>query len=69
MLIKVTVHPESHEDQIVQKALDAYEVYVRASAQNGHANRVVSALLAKYFGKGVRMVSGGTRTHKVFRVG
>ena len=69
MLIKVTVHPESHEDRIVEKAPDAYEVYVRASAQHGHANRVVSALLAKHFGKGVRMVSGGPRTHKVFRVG
>jgi uncharacterized protein YggU (UPF0235/DUF167 family) len=50
MLIKVIVYPESHEDRIVQKAPDAYEVYVRASAQHGHANRVVSALLAKYFG-------------------
>ena len=69
MLIKVTVHPESHEDLIVEKEPDAYEVYVRASAQHGHANRVVTMLLAKHFGKSVRMVSGGTRTHKVFRVG
>ena len=69
MLIKVTVYPESHEDRIVEKAPDAYEVYVRASAQHGHANKVVTALLAKQCGASVRMVSGGTRTHKVFRVG
>ncbi len=68
MLIKVTVHPESHEDKVVRIGDDSYEVYVRAGAQNGHANKVVTMLLAQHFGTGVRMVSGGTRTHKVFRI-
>jgi uncharacterized protein (TIGR00251 family) len=69
MLIKVTVHPESHEDRIVQTGTDTYEVYVRAGAQNGHANKMVTALLVRHFDTSVRMVSGGVRTHKIFRVG
>lgn len=68
MLIKVTVFPDSHQDRVVEITPDKYEVYVRASAQNGHANKVVTALLSKHFGKGVKMVSGGTRTHKIFQV-
>ena len=68
MLIKVTVFPDSHEDKVVEKTADTYEVYVRASAQNGHANKVTIALLSAHFGKGVKMVSGGTRQHKIFQV-
>lgn len=68
MLIKVTVFTDSHEDKVVEIALDKYEVYVMASPQNGHANKVTTALLRAHFGKGVQMVSGGTRTHKIFKV-
>ncbi len=69
MLLKVHVFPESHEDRIVEIGSDTLEVYVRASAQNGHANKVVTALLGKHFGASARMVLGGTRSHKVFRIG
>jgi|GEM_PF-6488581 len=69
MLIKVAGYPDSHEDNVVEVASDAYEVYVRASAQHGHANKVVTALLGKHFGTSVRMMTGGVRTHKVFRIG
>ncbi len=69
MLVKVTVFPQSREDKVVAISSDAYEVYVRAGAQHGHANKVVTALLAKHFAASARMVSGGTRTHKVFRIG
>lgn len=68
MFIKVTVHPESTQDSIAQRGPDVYDVYVRASAQHGHANKVVTALLSKHFGSGVRMVSGGTRSHKIFAI-
>lgn len=68
MLIKVTVFPESQEDSVVEISKENFEVYVRASAQNGHANKMVSYLLAKHFGKGVSLLSGGMRSKKVFRV-
>jgi uncharacterized protein (TIGR00251 family) len=68
-LIKVHVFPESHKDTVVRLEGDLFEVYVRAGAQHGHANKVVTSLLAKYFGISARMVSGGTRTHKIFRIG
>ena len=69
MLIKVIVHPQSHEERLVRIADDRYEVHVRAGAQHGHANKVVTAILAQHFTTSVRMVSGGTRTHKIFLVG
>ncbi len=68
MHIKVKVFPESGEDRVVEVGKDSYEVYVRAGAQNGHANKEVIYLLSKYFGKGVKMVSGGTRQAKIFEV-
>jgi uncharacterized protein (TIGR00251 family) len=69
MLLKVTVHPESQEDRVEMIAADACEVYVRAGAQNGRANKAVAALLAKKFGTSVRLVSGGARRHKIFKIG
>ncbi len=68
MLIKVKVFPESHEDTIVEIGKDAFHAFVRAGAQNGHANKEVIYLLSKHLGKGVKMVSGGTRQNKIFEV-
>lgn len=68
MLIKVKVFPESSEDMIECVAVDTYYVYVRASAQNNHANKVVIHLLTKHFGAGVKLMSGGTRQNKIFKV-
>ena len=68
MLIKVKVFPESSEDKVVPVGTDAYHVFVRASAQRGHANREVIHLLSKHFGKGVQMLSGGTRHSKIFAI-
>lgn len=69
MLIKVTVSPGSSEDRIEQVSPDTYHICVKAGPQHGHANKVVTALLARHFGTSARMVSGGTRTHKIFRIG
>jgi uncharacterized protein YggU (UPF0235/DUF167 family) len=68
MLIKVKVFPESREDKIERIDIENYHVFVRAGAQNGHANKVVTHLLSKHFDKGVQMVSGGTRQAKIFKV-
>ena len=69
MFIKVTVYPGYTQDSVVQNGIDMYTVYVRAGAQNGHANKAVTALLSKHFNTSARMVSGGTRTRKIFRIG
>lgn len=68
MLIKVKVFPESREDKIEKVDSENYHAFVRASAQNGHANKEVIYLLSKHFAKGVKMVSGGTRQNKIFEV-
>jgi uncharacterized protein (TIGR00251 family) len=68
MLIKVTVFPESSADYIEMVSSDTYRVYVRASAQRGHANKEVLFLLGNKFGKRVKLVSGGMRTHKIVEV-
>ncbi len=68
MLIKVKVFPESSEDAVEKVGIDTYHVSVRAGAQNNHANRVTIHLLTKHFGTGVKLVSGGTRQNKIFKV-
>lgn len=68
MLIKVRVFPESGEEGIVPQSDDTFDVYVRAAPQNGHANREVAHLLSRHFNCGVKLVSGGTRSHKIFEV-
>lgn len=68
MHIKVKVFPGSVEDRVVETGKNTYQVYVQAGAQNGHANKMVTYLLSKHFGKSVKMVSGGTRQNKIFSV-
>ena len=68
MFIKVRVFPGSDEDRVVEQSSDMVDVYVRALPQNGHANRLASYVLSKHFGCGVRLVKGGTSTHKLFEL-
>lgn len=67
-LVKVKVFPESRQDRVGEIDSENYQVFVRAGAQNGHANKEVIFLLSKHFGKGVKMVSGGTRQNKIFEI-
>ncbi len=68
MLIKVRVITGSDEDRVEVYSSDTCDVYVRALPQNGHANRLASYLLSKHFSCGVRLVSGGTQSHKIFEL-
>lgn len=68
MLIKVKVYPESHENLVVQKSPDSYEIFVKAGAQNNHANTLARYLLSKHLSLNVKMVSGGTKQNKIFKV-
>ncbi len=47
---------------------DSYRVFVRAPAMDNMANKVVIELLQKYFSRGVKLVSGGSKPHKIFEV-
>ena len=68
MLIKVRVYPESHENKVVQTETDRYEVFVRARAEHNHANLLATHLLCQHLGRGVKLISGGTKQHKIFKV-
>ncbi len=68
MLIKVKVFPESREDRVEEIDEENYHIFVRASAQNNHANKVAIHLLSKHFGKGVKLMSGSTRQNKIFSI-
>lgn len=68
MLIKVRAFPDSHEDRIEKISDDTYHVYVRASAQNGHANKMVTYIVNKHFGVNSKLVAGGTRHNKIFKI-
>jgi uncharacterized protein YggU (UPF0235/DUF167 family) len=68
MLIKVKVFPESREDAVEEVDSENYHVFVRASAQNNHANKVMIHLLTTHFGKGVKLMSGSTRQNKIVMV-
>jgi uncharacterized protein YggU (UPF0235/DUF167 family) len=68
MLIKVRAFPDSHEDRIEKISDDTYHVYVRASAQNGHANKMVMYLISKECGAHAKLISGGTRHNKIVEV-
>lgn len=68
MLIKVKVFPDSHENMVVEKGKDSFEVFVRARAENNHANLLTTHLLSKHLSLGVKLVSGGTKQNKIFKV-
>ncbi len=68
MLIKVKVYPESYENAVVQKSKDSYEVFVRARAENNHANTLATHLLSKHLSCGVKLVSGGAKQNKIFKI-
>jgi hypothetical protein len=71
MLIKLRVHPESKKNEILRKAADLYEIWVRAPAEEGRANTAVLALLGKELGippGRIRIVKGGKSPSKIVEV-
>lgn len=47
MLIKLKVRASSKKDLVLKKAQDSYEVFVRAPAERGLANKAALGLLAR----------------------
>lgn len=71
MLIKLRVHPDSKKDAVERRKPDHYEVWTRAAAQRGEANKAVLALMGKALGVPpgrIRLVKGATSPSKIIEV-
>jgi uncharacterized protein (TIGR00251 family) len=71
MLIKLRVHSGVKTASLTKKADDAFDISVRAPAEDGRANRESLAILAKALGVDVRrlhIVKGATSPHKIVKV-
>lgn len=71
MLIKVKVTPEADQAEVLRKGEDEFKVKVREKPEQGRANRAVTRALADYLNleeNEVRLVKGGKRRNKIFKV-
>lgn len=69
MYIKVKVHADEKRDVVVRKGPDAFEIWVKAPAERGEANRAVAVLVARELGieaKRLRLIKGATSPAKIF---
>ncbi|MCG2725454.1 MAG: DUF167 domain-containing protein [Elusimicrobia bacterium] len=68
---KLKVHPKSKRSKIFAKSKDAYEIWVKESAERGLANKAALALLAKELGipyKKIILVKGATSPSKIVKI-
>lgn len=68
MLIRLKVHPGAREDRLERRSDDAYEIWVRAPAEQRRANAAALALLARELGcpaQSLRLVKGATSPSKI----
>lgn len=67
--IKVKVHAGEKKNQLLQKAPDSFEIWVKAPAQEGRANEAVRTLLAQQLGvteNKLSLVKGAASPAKIF---
>jgi len=71
MLIKVKVYPSAGKEEIIEKAGDSFEIWVKEKPIKGQANRAVVSVLVKYLKidrENIRLVKGGKVRNKVFEI-
>ena len=71
MFLKLRVHPEAKRDAVSRKAPDLYELWVRAPAERGLANKAVRALMGTELGipaGRIRLVKGSASPSKIIEV-
>lgn len=71
MLVKLKVHPSSKKATVTRKSADAYEIWVRAPAENGLANKEALAALAEALGcaaKKLVIIKGSASPSKIVKV-
>lgn len=67
--IKVKVHAGEKKNKLVQKAPDAFELWVKAPAEQGRANEAVRTLLAQHLNlpeNKLSLIKGATSPAKIF---
>ncbi|WP_424245134.1 hypothetical protein Dip510_000223 [Elusimicrobium posterum] len=71
MYIKVKVHADSKKNEVLKKAEDTFEIWVKAPAERGLANEAVTKIIAAQLGiepKKLRLIKGATSPAKIFQV-
>ncbi len=70
MLIKVKVEPGSKVEEFREEAPESFVISVREKAEKGRANkRVLELLRIRFPARPIKMLAGGTSSHKIFEVG
>ncbi len=67
--IKVKVHAGEKKNRLEPKGADAYEIWVKAPAEQGRANEAVRALLAQHLGVAenkLSLIKGAASPAKIF---
>lgn len=70
-LLRLKVHAGSSADRLERRSADAYELWVRAPAQEGRANDAVLRLLAlepELAGRRLRIVKGARSPSKIVSI-
>lgn len=68
MYFKIKVHPNSKKNQVIRKAEDTFEIFVRAKPVDGKANDAVLDLLCEYLNiprSKVRLIRGAMAHNKI----
>lgn len=71
MLIKLKVHPDSKQSIIKKKTDDTYEVWVRAPAERGLANKAAIESLAQDLNqpaKRLLIIKGSRSPNKIVKI-
>jgi hypothetical protein len=71
IFVRVRVHADSKKDLTVKMAADFFEVWVKAPAERGLANKAALAAVAGEIGvepKRLRIVKGAKSPAKIFQV-
>ena len=71
MIIKVKVVPSAGKREIIKKAEDSFEIWVKEKPVKGQANQAVVGALAEYFNiprENVKLIRGFQQRNKVFNV-
>lgn len=69
MYLKLKVIPDAKQEKVEQLKDDEYRIWVKAPAENNHANtRVLEIIRGMHPDKKVRLVSGHTSPSKIVSV-
>ncbi len=71
MYVKVTVHPDSKKEELIQKSEISFEVKVKEKAERNMANNRIRQILADFYGVTVgkvRIINGHHSPRKMLSI-